>query len=429
MAFTISGGKNATLFSKKGSLNPVGATRIVNGSVVSTGGLIPTDNVIIQIASWADALEPRRTPVLSKIKKGSAVDQIKLEWGQSYHTPVSGTINENLNNTDDDTVITLTAGEAKYIQKWMVLEIIPYVSGTTQLDYSKREQVWVTHDPANDNDITVRRGYGSVKQANPSGSYWAVCGVAMPYNENFTLSPFTRGDRIYNVPQRFFGMVGSDVAARNTPSYEYSGDQMLADMKTETMRQKFFLERAVISGSRYDSTSVANANTMGGIKWFINESSPHNYDLGGKTLSAYDFEDLFRTMFKEIDDGGAKTVMMGPDTAALWDTLLNPYRQATTKDSSINLMTDSMKFRWGTVNIEPTIHLPEGEILVVDFSDISLHPYKGCDWQTKTLATDGPYDKMAIWGDFTLKVNRPQRMARLYNFNTNPASYPRREFF
>jgi hypothetical protein len=36
---------------------------------------------------------------------------------------------------------------------------------------------------------------------------------------------------------------------------------------------------------------------------------------------------------------------------------------------------------------------------------------------------------MAIWGDFTLKVNRPQRMARLYNFNTNPASYPRREFF
>lgn len=425
MAFTISqntawgGSGSPNLFNKKGSLNPVSSSK--------TGGFIKSDNVIIQIASWADALEPRRTPILSKIKKGKAVDQIKLEWGQSYHTPVSGTVNEALTNSD--LTITLTSGEAKFIQKWMVLEIIDYVPGTTRLDYTTREQVLVTDDPTSDNDITVRRAFGGTARTHNNGAYWAVCGVAMPYNENFTLSPFTRGDRIYNVPQRFFGMVGADVAARNTPNYEYSGDQMLADMKTETLRQKYFLERALISGTLYDSNDASVPNAMGGIKHYITTASPHNYDLGGKTLSAYDFEDIFRTMFKEIDDGGAKTVLMGPDTAALWDTMLNPYRQATTKDSSVNLMTDSMKFRWGTVNIEPTIHLPEGEILIVDFSDISLHPYKGCDWQTKTLATDGPYDKMALWGDFTLKVERPTRMARMYNFNTDPGAYPRREFF
>lgn len=428
MAFTISGGANSSLFTKRNRLNPLPTSRVIGGTNQNiTGGLIPADNVVIQIAGWADALEPRRTPILSKIKKGKAVDQIKLEWGQSYHTPVSGTVNETL--TDSDLTITLASGEAKYIQKWMVLEIIDYVAGTTRLDYTTREQVLVTAEPANDNDVVVQRGFGGTAKAHTTGCYWAVTGVAMPYNENFSLSPFTRGDRIYNVPQRFFGMVGSDVAARNTPSYEYSGDQMLADMKTETLRQKFFLERAVVSGLRYDSTSSTTPNAMGGIKYFIETASPHNYNLGGKTLSAYDFEDLFRTMFKEIDDGGAKTVLMGPDTAALWDTLLNPYRQATIKDSSVNLMTDSMKFRWGTVNIEPTIHLPEGEILIVDFSDISLHPYKGCDWQTKTLATDGPYDQMALWGDFTLKVERPTRMARLHNFNMDPNAYPRREFF
>lgn len=430
MPFTLSGGANGSLFTKRGKLNPVPTSRVIGGNATNiTGGLIPADNVVIQIAGWADALEPRRTPILSKIKKGKAVDQIKLEWGQSYHTPVNGTINDTLTNASNDNVITLASGEARYTQKWMVLEIINYVPGTTRLDYSTREQVLITAEAANDNDVTVQRGFGGSIKEHPSGSYWAVTGVAMPYNENFTLSPFTRGDRIYNVPQRFFGMVGSDVAARNTPSYEYSGDQMLADMKTETMRQKFFLERAIVSGQLYDSTTTATPNAMGGIKYYIESKSPHNYNLGGKTLSAYDFEDLFRTMFKEIDDGGAKTVLMGPDTAALWDTLLNPYRQATIKDSSVNLMTDSMKFRWGTVNIEPTQHLPEGEILVVDFSDISLHPYKGCDWQTKTLATDGPYDQMAIWGDFTMKVERPQRMARLHNFNMDPNAYPRREFF
>ena len=168
---------------------------------------------------------------------------------------------------------------------------------------------------------------------------------------------------------------------------------------------------------------------MGGIDYFITKHSGRVLNLNGKTLSAYDLEGHLRDMFKEVDDGGAKTLLMGVDTASIFDSLLNPIRQATVNDTKVNLVVDSVRFRWGTLEIMPTQHMPEGMILFTDFSDISLHPYKGCDWQTKSLATDGPYDKMAIWGDFTLKVDKVQRMGKIHNFNMDLNAYPRKEFF
>ncbi len=404
------------------SLNPL--------SNAVTGGLIPAANVIVNVASWADALEPRRTPVLSKCGTGPAVDAIKVEWGQSYHTPVSGTIPGALTNVA--TSVTLAAGNGKFVQKWHVIEIIDYVAGTTRLDYTTREEIGVSTLPDGTDTITVTRGNGSgTGVAHAAGAYWAVCGVAMPYNTDFELSPFVRGDRLFNHPQRFYGMVGADVAARNTPTYETKGDQMLKDLKEQTMLQKWYLERALVSGTRLtgDAATAAIPHKFGGIDYFITNHSGRVNNLGGRTLSAYDLEDVVRAMFKDIDDGGTKTLLMGPDTASIFDSLLNPLRQATMSDSKMNLVTDSIKFRFGTLEIVPTQHMPEGIILFVDFKDIKVHPYKGCSWSTKTIATAGPYDKMAIWGDYTVTVDRVSRMGKVWNFDTNLANYPRREFF
>ena len=405
------------------SLNPLSTSR--------TGGLIPADNVIRSIASWANALEPRRTPVFSRCGKGKAVDQVKTEWGQSYHTPYQGTIDETL--TDSATTIDLQSGEGKLLFPWAVVEIIDWLDpGKTRLDYSTREEVIVKS--VSTDELTVIRGSTTenAAKAHADGAYWAICGVSMPYNTDFALSPFTRGDLLYNFPQRFYQMVSADVAARNTPNYETSGDQLLADMEEATLQVKFFLERAIVSGTRLEGDAngaSAIPYKMGGIDYFITKESGRVNNLGGKTLSAYDLEDVLRDMFKEIDDGGAKTLLMGVDTAAIFDTLLNPVRQATMTDTSMNLVVDTLKFRWGSLEIMPTQHMPEGQILFVDFKDIKVHPYKGVAWSTKTLATDGPYDQMAIFGDYTLTVDKVQRMGKIHNFSTDLNNYPRREFF
>lgn len=400
-----------------------------------TGGVVPAANVIIDVGDWADAIEPRRTPVLTRCRKGKAVNAIKHEWGQSYHTPISGTINEALDNSE--TAIDLASGNGAYLQPWMVIEIIDYISGTTRLDYSTREEIVVRSVDGTDTIPAVQRGAGGTTAVtHNSGAYWAVCGVALPYSTDFQLSPFTRGDRLYNFPQRFYGEVSADVAARHTPDYENRSDVLLADLREQTMLQKFYLERAIVSGGRQEgnangtpTTTTQNPYKLGGIDYFVTNHSGRVENMSGRTLSAYDLEDVLADMYKEVDDGGAKTLLMGVDTARIFDTLLNPIRQATVKDASINLMVDELKFRWGVVEIQATQHMPEGSILFVDFKDISVHPYAGCNWSTKTIATDGPYDKMAIWGDFTLEVKRVNRMAKLHNFNTDLTAYPRKEWF
>lgn len=404
------------------SLNPLSTSR--------TGGLIPADNVIRSIASWANALEPRRTPVFSRCGKGKAVDQVKTEWGQSYHTPYQGTINEALDTTE--TGIDVQSGEGKLLFPWAVIEVIDWADpGKTRLDYSTREEMIVTS--VSSDTATVLRGNGSgTGVAHADDSYWAIAGVAMPYNTDFELSPFTRGDLLYNFPQRFYQKVSADVAARNTPSYENSGDQMLADLEEATLQVKFYLERAIVSGQRLEGDAngaSAIPYKLGGIDYFVTNHSGRVNNLGGRTLSAYDLEDVLRDMFKEVDDGGAKTLLMGVDTAAIFDTLLNPIRQATVTDTSMNLVVDSVKFRWGTLEIMPTQHMPEGQILFVDFKDIKVHPYKGVAWSTKTLSTDGPYDEMAIFGDYTVTVDKVQRMGKIHNFSTDLSNYPRKEFF
>jgi hypothetical protein len=400
-----------------------------------TGGLVPDANVIVDVGPWAEALEPRRTPILTQCKKGSAQEHMKHEWGQSYHVPVSGTVNEALDASE--TAIDLASGEGKYIQPWMVLEVVDYFAGTTRLDWSTREEIVVRATDGTDTLPAVQRGAGGTTAVTHlTGCYWGVCGVAMPYNTDFQMSPFVRGDRLYNYSQRFYGMVGADVVARNEPDYEHKTDILLADLREETMLQKFFLEKAIVQGGRQagdangtPSTTTQNPYKMGGLDYFITNHSGRVVNMAGKTLSAYDLEDILADMFKEVDDGGAKTLVMSVDTARIFDTLLNPIRQATVADSSVNLMVDKLKFRWGTVNIQPTQHMRDGSILFVDFSDVSVYPRKGANWTTKTLSTDGPYDKMAIWGEFGVEVFKVQRMAKLHNFNTDLTAYPRREWF
>ena len=401
-----------------------------------TGGVVPSANVIVDVSSWADALEPRRTPILSRCKKGKAINSIKHEWGQSYHTPISGTINEGLDNSE--TAIDVASGEGDYLQPWMVLEIIDWVSGSsTRLDYSTREEVVIRSIDGTDTITSVQRGAGGTTAVtHNSGAYWGVVGVALPYSTDFQLSPFTRGDRLFNYSQRFYAEVSADVAARHTPDYEIKGDVLLHDLEEQQMLLKHYLERAIVSGGRQagdangsPTTTTQNPFKLGGIDYFITNHSGRVVNMSGKTLSAYDLEDILADMYKEIDDGGAKTLIMGVDTARIFDTMLNPIRQATMSDSSINLMVDKLKFRWGEVEINATQHMPEGSILFVDFKDISVHPYAGCNWSTKTIATNGPYDKMAVWGDFTVKVDKVTRMAKLHNFNTDLTAYPRREWF
>lgn len=407
-------------------LNPLSTSR--------TGGVVPAANVIVDVGDWADALEPRTTPILTRCKKLPTGKAIKHEWGQSYHTAISGTIGEALDSSETD--LTLASGEGLLMQPWFVLRVTDFFDGTTRKDHSTSELILVRATDGTDTIPSVQRGMGgSTAQAHDSGAAWEVVGVALPYSTDFQMSPFTRGDRLFNYPQRFYGEVGADRVARGIDDYENKGDILLKDLKKETIKQKHLLERAVVAGGRHEgdangtpTTSTQTPYMTGGIDYFITNHSGRVVNMAGATLSAYDLEDIMADMYNEIDDGGAKTLLMSVNTARTFDSFLNPIREATVSDDTINLTVNKIRLRFGEIEVEHTRYLDDGVILFVDFSDIGVYPMPKANWSTEKIPTKGPYDVMAIWGEFGVEVREVTRMAKLHNFNTDLSAYPRREW-
>lgn len=420
------------------SLNPVSDSR--------AGGRMPSGNVPINISSWADPLERNETPFLSMVKTGEAVHGIKNEWGQSFTTPIEGKLGAATSASSD--VITFydengNAGGGKLLTPWMVVELVPYIDTVTKtrLNTTLKEQV-IIRSISGDDATVIRDNNQTSLGAWPviaSGSYWRIVGVAAPYNRDFVMAPYTRGSRIYNYPQRFMGMVGADVAAQNTPDYEFSGNRMNDDFKEETLRQKRFLDRTILEGQLLEGNNFdvpVGADTdvipyrMDGIDSLITKHSGRVTNLYQRRLSPWDIEALMRDQFKDLAGGGAKTILAGVDTSSVFDYLLLPMMGnfgPTTK--SISIEVDSFKTRFGEIKFSMQHHMEEGKLLFVDMKDISLHPYKGCSWSTKVVHTAGPYEQKAIWGDYTLKAEKLQRMAKIHNFTVNLNAYGRRAFF
>lgn len=405
-----------------------------------TGGYVTSDAVIRDVAPWVKELEPRKTPLSTRIGYGKPINILKHEVGQSYHTPVSTTLAGSVAN--NATTITLAAGSGQWLQDYMVLEVIDYLAGsTTVLDYATREEMIVTGLPGayTDTPTVIRDVKNRTSATVPASGSWPthssgavvnIVGVAMPQNTDFTLSPTTSGDVIFNYPQRYFGMVGSDMAARSLPTYESKGDRLLHDLERETTRQKYFLEKAVAVGTRLEGDGATLPYKMGGILYYLDGGFGANVtNLAGALIRAYDIEDLMRDQFKKLDAGGDWTAIMGVDTAACFDALLNPMRQATVADSSLNLTLDTIKFRWGSFDIQPTFHFPEGYIAFVDFKNFSIRPWKGMDWQVKDIPTSGPYDRKALFGDFTLHVESLPTMSLIKGINYDVSLYPRKTWF
>ena len=393
-----------------------------------TGGSIPDANKIIEVADWIDRLAPYDTPLLTSVGYGKAIDQDVYYWGQSYQTPLEGVLGEDLDNVE--TGVDVATGTGERFWPWCVIAVTDYdVNG--YLDHSTTE-IMVVSSISNDT-LTVARGEGGTSAVTHTGTganpaHVDIIGTALPQNTDFELSPITRGDQAYNYFERLYGMVQADQAARNQPTYENPTDVLLADAEETGKQLKILLEKAMYRGGRQRGViGTPTATLMGGLDTFITSNVT---DVGGANLSVYSLESELRDQWKTVGaDNIATKFLMGPDTAAIFDTTLNPYREADMSDTSANFVFDKIRFRWGTYDLMVSRHCPEGLIYGIRPEYISVHPFKGCNWQIMDVPTEGPYQKRAVWGDFSLCVKGEATMFKLHGFNSNFDSYPRNEYF
>lgn len=389
-----------------------------------TNGTIPLANKKINVVDWVMRLEPYETPMLSTIGIGDEIDQDIFYWGQSYQTPQTSNTAEAVDLTE--TAIDVTTNHGELFSKYMVVAITDYKAGSsTLLDLTTRELIWLNADVSNDTLNCVRGVGGTSAATHSSGAFVEIVGSAMPQLNDFSITPITRGDQAYNYFQRFQTSAVADEAARKQPTWENPGDILLDDMAEKAKIEKIHLEKAIFQGGRQRGVPGVTPDMFGGIDTFVTTNVTN---VGGARLSVYTIQDELRDLYKAVGDNKATKFVMGPDTAAMFDTLLNPYREATWDTTTVSLSLKNVNMRFGNFDILMHRYCPEGIVYGLRFDKMKVHPFKGRNWQTKDIATDGPYDRKGLSGDFSFKLAAEHTMFKLHNFDVNPDSYPRGEY-
>ncbi len=389
-----------------------------------TGGTIPDANRIIEVAPWAMALEPRKTPILTKIWSNETVEQRPFYWGQSQLVAVETVLGSAVTNSA--TTLPAATGTGVILQKYMMLEIQDYISGsTTILDPNRREIVWVSAEPSGDNATVARGQSGTSGIAHDQGARVNIIGVAAPELQYHTIAPTTRGFQYYNYVQRFEGGVKADIAAQNMPTWENPTNAMLSDFEREQVKQKYLVEMAFWRGGRQaGDPSTPLPATMGGIDTFM---TTNVYNLANANLTPRILENALRDLARKTDGGPEGiTLLMSYNTAAIFDALLDPIRMATADDTTVSLYTEKVKYRFGTYDIAVSHNCYDGVVYGIRWENLKIRPFKGANWHItwrKGQDHGADFDEKYCSGDMTLQVMREASQFKLYGFNSDLQNY------
>lgn len=390
-----------------------------------TGGTTPDANRIIDVSDWAMALEPRRTPLLSRITKSDAVSQRPFYWGQSKRVAVETTLSGAHNNST--TTLNVASGTGVILQKYMILEIINFASGsTTVLDPTRREIVWVSAEPVADAATIVRAQSGTSGIAHDAAAKVIVIGTAEPELQTHTIGPVTRGFQFYNYVQRFEEGVKADKAAQNMPTWEHKNNPMISDFEELQLKQKYLVEMAVWRGGRQaGDPSTPLPATMGGIDTFL---TTNVYNLAAARITPRILETGLRDLAKNTE-GGPEGIelFMSYNTAAIFDALIDPIRMATATDTTLSLTVDSVKFRFGTFRITVSHNCFDNVIYGLRVANLAVRPFRGLNWHVSQKQGEmhgSDTDEKYISADLTFQLEKEASMFKFYNFDGNLDNYP-----
>jgi hypothetical protein len=401
-------------------------------TVGSGAGQIPTANAKPLFAQWVESYEARNWDITDWMPTEDPYSQVQIWTGQSYNPFIETTVEVATTNAST-TIDCVGDPSALGFRVGDVVAIEDYYPNTTFINPQLIETGRIT--TLNAGNFIMDRHNGEVGSGSwfvhAVGARIRVISRDVAYGTLFDDAPSFLGDSIYNVPQRFVsGKVRTDRAARFTPSFE-ADDHYKLQIKNWTTRLKDYREAAFIRGRRILPT-LTTAGQMGGMIWHAEQVSSNILDKAGSRLTIYDLDDAVRTKQKNHRKGSGATVILGYDTMAVLDTVINPYKMATMSDKTVTLKIDKVEGRWVTLTFMPVLNWPEGTILITSKEDWARAPYSGMDWQEvwqEEAHVGGPIETWTMYGDFSMRCKDVYRQILIKNVNANPDAYPGRRTF
>ena len=388
-------------------------TRAQQNTVDSTltGGTAPANLVVRYFADFQKYLDPIETPFTSSLKTGASVPQKKVEWGNSFLAPNSSTLGAAVSTTNG-TSITVATGDGSKFQINDVLNI-------------DTERLWVT--AISGDSLTVARAFqGTTGATHSNGATIDILGPATMESQDSPISPIARGSLEYNVPQLFdYGLFLSN-RENNTNDYEISKGTKYEAYLAKIMKEAAIdFEKTAILGKRATETAATGPNatptTMGGLDYFTNRS----YDMSAAPVTEDQLMQVAQDLWTAVgSEKMAKDILVGGFMRRALSSLFNANRIADTKDQTTTLVWKSIETDFGPLRFVLSRYIPAGSLYFVNTGDITIHPYKGGEWQEVRLPSNGPYVKGRFTGDYTIVFTGNACRAKIVNASTTQADYP-----
>jgi hypothetical protein len=281
------------------------------------------------------------------------------------------------------------------------------------------ELVWISaaSTTAGVTTFTVTRGAYGTTAAQHDGSSTAktaeIKGIALAEGTDTPLKGTTVPSFYYNYHQIFQTRLDMTWRMKNTPQYGIANDWN--HQKAKAFKElNILLEIAALQGTQGDGTDGPMA--MGGLPSYITTNATA---LASAAIEEKDLLDLLQNIYTGVGASNmGKTILCGPWIKRKINSWFDPKVQMTRKENTGGFVINQVETDFGTLDIVMINRMPLSDLYVINTEFVKVHPYKGGKWQEFELPSNGDYDKLGIYGDYTLVVKNQKAMGKITGAST-----------
>ena len=271
------------------------------------------------------------------------------------------------------------------------------------------ELMLVTAVDTGTNTLTVVRGYGGTTAEDLADNQVInILGNAALEGADKPGVRFTNRSRCGNYTQIFTAAVevsGTDVAASQlglADEMDYQKQERLRELLRD-------LENTVINGGQPGSNPEGRSSVRRSMKGIIQHLSTNVFHTGdsgfptGNDLNEAKINYVLRRIW-ESSNGNVDLIVVGGFQKRKINAFTADSRSYAANDTTFTDMISVYESDFGVCRIVTTRWLPQGAVLLLDSSRVSVLPLAGRSFHFKPLASSGDYECGELIGEYAVEL-------------------------
>lgn len=323
---------------------------------------------------------------------------------------ITSSTNVASNATGTDT-ITITGGQAAYLQVGMILEA---PDASINVADTVPEQFQIT--AISGNDITISRAFAATSASSfASGQEIVVISDAALEGADVVIDTSKTRSRLNNIVQTFKkDIIISDIAeaTRKLGGIVSEKDYQLGKKLKEALRD---LEKAAIRGRISGSTTASSSvvRTMRGLIQWISTNNISAPSSAGSPIGDFEAE-LGNMVEKAWKFGGTDcdAIICGSQVKKRIDQLNSSRARSVPDDRVFTNRVDIYDGTYGTYRIQLNPWMPGNRAVMIASGRIAMAPLTASSFHYEDVARTGMAQKGFVAGTYTMELRNEKGMAQ-----------------